>query len=150
MINMIPHGWRRTVVYRGKIATSVKGAAPGVNALIIDGVEVPHSELDAWYQEKMLFDWRGQPFDLERYQDGRVYGGFKGKSSAWARENGLEGGQHEGWFLNGVPEQEIEKVRVERTDILEHQRYRQTFKVNPPEGMFVTVRPATDQEWIRE
>jgi hypothetical protein len=149
MIKLVP-GWRESVVYRGKVAQSVESAGLGVYALIVDGVQVPYRELDAWYRENVLFDWCGKPFHLDRYQDGRVYGAYVGKSSIWARENGLEGNQYEGWFLNGAPEQEIENLRVETTDILERQLYLQTFKVNPPEGLFVTARPATDQEWIRE
>jgi hypothetical protein len=97
----------------------------------------------------MLFDWRGKPFGIMRYHNGRVLGSYHGRDAFWAKENGLEGSMYEGFVLD-APESEIENVRVEKIDILESQDYRHTFNVNPPEDLFVTVRPATEQEWIKE
>jgi hypothetical protein len=68
---------------------------------------------------------------------------------AGARDNNLEGNHYEGWRLN-VPESEIENLRVEKIDILERERYRLTFKDDPPEDLFTYVRAATDQEWVKE
>lgn len=149
MINVIPNENRRVVVYQGQVATNVRPGQPGDRALIINGTRVPHDEFDAWYIERMLFDWHGQPFGLERYRDGRVYGTYSGTNGFWARDNNLEGNQYEGWRLN-VPESEIENLRVEKIDILERERYRLTFKDDPPEDLFTYVRPATDQEWVKE
>jgi hypothetical protein len=149
LINVIPNENRRVVVYQGQVATNITPGEPGDRAMIINGTRVPDEELDAWYVERMLFDWRGQPFHLWRYRDGRVYGTFLGNDLTWPRDKGLEGNQYEGWILN-VPENEIENLRVEKIDILERERYRLTFKVDPPEDLFTYVRPATDQEWIKE
>ena len=149
VINIIPNRNRDVVIYRGQVATKVETSEPGDRALIIDGKRVPDEDLDAWYRETMQFDWRGQPFGLQRCQNGRVYGSFHGTNNTWAMDNGLDGNWHDGYFLD-APEQEIDNVRVVKTDILELERYRHTFQVNPPEDLFVYVRPATDQEWIKE
>ena len=149
MIHVIPNENQDVVVYQGRVATNIATSGPGDRALIIDGVRVPYEELDAWYAERMLFDWRGQPFHLWRYRDGRVDGAFAGNDLTWPLDKGLEGNRNDGWFLT-APESEIENLRIEKIDILERQRYRQTFKVNPPEDLFTYVRPATDQEWIRD
>jgi hypothetical protein len=149
LIKVIPNENQDIVVYRGQVATDIATSEPGDPALIIDGTRVPYDEFDAWYTERMLFDWRGQPFKLWRYRDGRVDGAFIGNDLTWPQDKGLAGNRNDGWFLN-VTESEIENLRIEKIDILERQRYRQTFKVNPPEDLFTYVRPATDQEWIRE
>jgi hypothetical protein len=149
LIKVIPNENQDTVVYRGQVTTNIATSKPGDRALIIDGARVPYEELDAWYAEGMLFDWRGQPFKLWRYRDGRVDGTFIGNDLTWPQDKGLKGNRNDGWFLN-APESEIENLRIEKTDILERERYRQTFKANPPEDLFTYVRPATDQEWIRE
>jgi hypothetical protein len=127
------------------------GAGPGVRAVTIEGKVVPDEELDAWYLERMLFDWRGQPFGLFRYENGLVSGGYSGNDlSFWPRENGLDGSRNDGWYLIDAPESEIENLRVEKHDILARRNYRHTFNVDPPKDLFVAVRPATDQEWIKE
>ena len=149
LINIIPNENRDIVIYRGQVAKNVTGAGFGVYAFIIDGQRVPYEELDAWYAERMLFDWRGQPFKLDRYHEGRVRGVFLGGDYYWARDNGLEGSRYDGYFLD-APEQEIDNVRVEKYDSLAQQDYSRTFNVDPPEDLFVSVRPATDQEWIKE
>jgi hypothetical protein len=149
LINVIPNENRRVVVYQGQVATSAMPGAPGDPAMIINGTRVPHDELDAWYIQRMLFDWRGQPFHLWSYRDGRVIGAFLGNDLTWPRDKGLEGNQYEGWVLD-ASESEIENLRIEKTDILERERYLKTFAVEAPEDLFVDVRPATDQEWIRE
>jgi hypothetical protein len=146
---MIPNENRSMVIYKGQQTQPDSGGGLGNPALVINGELVPYDELDAWYTERMLFDWRGQPFHLDRYRDGRVQGGYLGYDSYWAREQGLEGSGYEGWLCD-VPESEVENVRVEKTDLLERWRYRKTFAVEPPKDLFVDARPATDQEWIRD
>ena len=149
MINVIPNENQDIVVYQGQVATNITPGEPGDRAMIINGTRVPDEELDAWYVERMLFDWRGQPFHLWRYRDGRVYGTFLGNDLTWPKDKGLEGNQYEGWRLN-VPESEIENLRIEKIDILERERYRHTFNAAPPDDLFTYVRPATDKEWVRE
>jgi hypothetical protein len=116
---------------------------------MIDGQRVPDQDLAAWYRERMLFDWQGQPFHIHRYIDGRVLGAYVGRDFAWAEKSDLEGNLYDGWLCD-LPEWEIENVRIERTDLLEWERYRRTFKVEPPDDLFCEVRPASDQEWIKE
>lgn len=149
MIRIIPHENRGIVIYKGEPTESYSGAGLGEPALVIDGHTVPYEELDAWYSERMNFDWRGQPFHLSRYRDGRVRGTYLGRDSSWAAAQGLEGSGYEGWLCE-VPESEIDNLRVEKIDLLETWRYSKTFGVEPPRDPFVTIRPATDQEWIRE
>ena len=98
----------------------------------------------------MLFDWRGQPFGLFRYENGLVNGIFIGLDYAWPIGKGLDGNRNDGWYLLDAPEHDIENLRVEKHDILARENYRRTFKVDPPEDLFVSVRLATDQEWIKE
>jgi hypothetical protein len=150
LINIIPNHNRYTVMYRGQVVKDVTGAGVGVYAHIIDGKIVPDEDLDEWYIEQMLFDWRGRQFGLIRYRDGLVSGGYGGSDNAWAAEQGLEGSPYDGWYLLDAPEDEIENVRVEKHDSLASQNYRRTFKVEPPQGLFTYVRPATEQEWIKE
>jgi hypothetical protein len=145
---MIPHENRTIVIYKGAVKFPGAGEV-GDPALEVDGRRVAYNELDAWYTERMMFDWRGQPFHLNIYRDGRVQGGYSGFDSSWAREQGLEGSGYAGWLCD-VPESEVENLRVEKTDLLETWRYRETFGVEPPTGLFTDVRPANDQEWIRE
>ena len=149
LINIIPDLGQEVVIYRGQVATKVETSEPGDRALIINGKRVPDEDLDAWYRETMMFDWRGQSFGLYRYQNGRVYGTFHGTDNTWAEDNGLEGDWHGGYFLD-APEQEIDNVRVVKSDILARQIYRHTFNVNPPRDLFTDVRPATGEEWIKE
>jgi hypothetical protein len=149
LINIIPNDNQYIVIYRGQVVENVTGGGVGIRAHIIDGKLVPDEDLDAWYVERMMFDWRGQPFELYRYQNGRVYGSFHGTDNSWAEENGLEGDSRDGYFLD-VSEREIDNVRVVRHDSLASNLYRHTFNVDPPKDLFVTVRPATDQEWIKE
>lgn len=149
MINMIPHENRTIVIYRGELKFPEAGEV-GDPAFTVDGQRVPYDELDAWYIESMMFEWRGQPFHLDRYRDGRVQGGYAGYDFVWASEQPeLEGSGYAG-FVCEVPESEVENVRVEKTDLLERWRYRKTFGTKAPDGLFVYVRPATDQEWIKE
>ena len=148
MIHIIPYQNKTIVVYAGEIKFPNAGE-PGDPAFDIDGQRVPFEDFDAWYKERMMFDWRGQPFYLDRYRDGRVQGGYSGYDGGWAREQGLEGNQYEGWLCD-VPEAEIENVRVERMDLLEIWRYSKTFGVEPPQDLFTHVRPANEQEWIKE
>jgi len=148
MINIIPHENRTMVVYKGELKWPDSGE-PGDPAYEIDGQRVPFDELDAWYTERMMFDWRGQPFHIQRCSDGRVRGGYAGDDYDWPPRQGLDGSVYDGWLCD-VPESEIENLRVEKTDLLETWRYRKTFGVEPPEGLFAQVRPATDHEWIRE
>jgi hypothetical protein len=149
VINIISNCGDSIAVYRGRSVTIYAFSKPGDRALVIDGARVPNDDLDAWYRETMEFDWHGQPFGLHRYRDGRVYGAFLGKDLTWPQGKGLDGNQYEGWFLE-APEREIDNVRVVKTDILERERYSHTFNVDPPPDLFVTVRPATDQEWVKE
>ena len=51
---------------------------------------------------------------------------------------------------SSTPPSRIDNVRVVRHDSLASNLYRQTFNVNPPPDLFNYVRPATDQEWIKE
>ena len=148
MIHIIPNDNKSVVVYRGKVSYPVP-SEPGDPAVLVDGQRVPYEDLDAWYRERMLFDWRGQPFDIDRYIDGRVLGGYVGRDFDWADQSGLDGSRYAGWVCD-LPEREIGNVRIEKTDILEDWRYRQTFKADPPYDLFRHVRPATDQEWIKE
>ena len=108
MIHMIPNENRSVVIYKGQQTQPDSGGGFGNPALVINGELVPYDELDAWYTERMLFDWRGQPFHLDRYRDGRVQGGYLGYDSYWAREQGLEGSGYEGRLCD-VPESEIER-----------------------------------------
>jgi hypothetical protein len=148
VIHIIPHENSSMVIYKGRLTEPDSGGGFDNPALVVNGQLVPYDELDAWYTERMLFDWRGQPFHLDTYRNGRVYGGYLGYDSGWAREQGLEGSQYDGWMCD-APESEIENLRIEKIDILERWRYRKTFAVEPPKDLFVDVRPATDQEWIR-
>lgn len=148
MIHMIPHQNRAMVIYKGRLTRPESGAGVGNPALVIDGQTVPYGELDAWYIETMMFDWRGQPFYLDSYRNGRVQGGYAGHDGGWARQQGLEGSGYAGWLCD-VPESEIENVRIEKTDLLESWRYSKTFGVEPAEDLFTSTRSATDQEWIR-
>jgi hypothetical protein len=149
LINIIPNENESVVVYQGRATTDHRAGEPGDRALIVEGQRVPYEDLDAWYNERMLFDWRGKPFGIMRYHNGRVLGSYHGPDVFWAKENGLEGSTYEGFVLD-APEGEIENVRVEKTDILEDERYRHTFKTDPPPGLFTHVRPTTEQEWFKE
>jgi hypothetical protein len=147
VINIIPHENRTIVIYKGEVKFPGAGEV-GDPALEIDGHRVAYDELNAWYRERMMFDWRGQPFHLNSYRNGRVQGAYSSGDSIWAREQGLDGSGYEGWLCD-VPESEIGNLRVERFDLLEDWRYAKTFGVEPPEDLFNHVRPATDQEWIK-
>ena len=149
MIHMIPNENRSMVIYKGQLTRPGGSGGVGNPALMVDGQLVPYEDLDGWFRERMMFDWRGQPFHLDSYRDGRVQGGYSGHDDSWAREQGLEGSGYAGWICD-VPESEIANVRIERIDLLEPWRYRKTFAVEPPKDLFVDKRPATDHEWTRE
>lgn len=148
MIHIIPRENKTVVVQGGEIKFPSFGEL-GDPAFVIDGERVPYEDVDAWFKERMMFDWRGQPFHVNSSRSGRVQGAYVGTDGGWAQQQGLEGNQYEGWLCD-VPECEIENLRIERTDLLEIWRYSESFGVEPPPGLFTHSRPATDEEWVRD
>ncbi len=80
-------------------------------------VEVPVTELDAWYRDKTRATWRGQPFVVDRVEGGRALAGYDGRDAGWAKKNGLDGNQYD-WFQGWLALDELEDVHVDRTDFL--------------------------------
>lgn len=78
---------------------------------------VPIPELDAWYVDKMVLTWRGQPFGVDRIEDDRIHAGYAGTDGGWAKDNGLEGNHYDG-YSGWLPRAEVEELRTDRTDYL--------------------------------
>lgn len=98
----------------GETYTSDEGFEPyGDNR----GKLVPIAELDGWYHDKVMATWRGQPVMAYPLKDGKVTVDYLGGSAVWAQENGLKGDQYSG-FYGTLDEDELENVRVDRTDHL--------------------------------
>ena len=74
-------------------------------------------DLDAWYLDRCTATWRGQPFNVVRTRDGKAEAGYAGGEYVWARQNGLEGDQYNGYTAT-LDEGELEDVQVDRTDFL--------------------------------
>ncbi|WP_086826151.1 hypothetical protein [Allokutzneria sp. NRRL B-24872] len=79
--------------------------------------QVPVAELDAWYRDRMTATWRGQPFAVSGVHADRASVEYLGRSPSWARSNGLEGNQRDG-FCGKVNSDELTDVQVERIDHL--------------------------------
>ncbi|SDM31785.1 hypothetical protein SAMN04489726_0966 [Allokutzneria albata] len=61
--------------------------------------QVPIAELDAWYRDRTTATWRGQPFTVSGVHADRASPDYLGRSPLWARENGLEGNQRNGFCV---------------------------------------------------
>lgn len=79
--------------------------------------EVPVDDLDAAYRDKTRATWRGQPFVLDKVEGDRALAGYDGRDALWAKQNGLDGNQYDG-FEGWLDLTELEDVHVDRTDLL--------------------------------
>ncbi|SDF63242.1 hypothetical protein SAMN05216553_102421 [Lentzea fradiae] len=99
---------------------------PGVTYAIDERFEVYNgrelktvavADLDAWYEERMTATWRGQPFNVVSVEGGKAEAGYVGGEYVWARQNGLDGDQYNG-FTATIDVGELADVQVDRTDFL--------------------------------
>jgi hypothetical protein len=92
-----------------------EGEAPGSGA---SGYLIDRTLLDAMYEWRWFFEWRGEKFRLLDRRAGEVYGEVLGNfSRSFIESSGLTMyGRYEagGW----IPEAQIANLREERTDLL--------------------------------
>lgn len=102
---------------------SARSAAPPADGAAWSGepgywvAEVPFTELDAWYEERLIARWRGELFDVTEVDGDRVAAWYLGqRDSVWATANGLDGDWYNG-FTGWFPVDEVE-FWIEHTDLL--------------------------------
>lgn len=148
MIRVLAHDNAVVAKYRGEILRE-DPVKPDPNWIVLNGKRVPIRDLEELFLERMLFDWRGQPFKITKYSEGSIAGLYLGGSDPWARQQKLKGDQYSGWY-GLFQEFEIDNVRVERTDLLAEWHYQTEMGTPAPPGLYTDVRAATSEEWVRE
>ena len=149
MINISQHLGEPMAIYQGRLSRA-EPVKPGSDDVLLDGgLTINKTNLDALFSERLLFDWRGERFLLTKYQDGIVSGMLNTPNDTFAREHRLTGDPYMGWG-GEFPEREIESVWVEKFDMLGSWEYRKEMGQQAPHGLYVFLRPADEDEWVRE
>lgn len=149
MIRVPPNRGNAMARYRGRLVRTKVGP-PGADWRYIEGEKVSICNLDEWFSEDVVFEWRGREFLFGRYvDDDTVTGMFLGGDMNWANANGLLGNQYDGWYCK-ISESDIDRVFIDKFDILGHWQYKKEMGQQPPAGLFTYRRPATSEEWVPE